>query len=85
MYQYSPKPYPGPITLFINEGLHRFDSDLGWKSIAQGGLKAYRVPGDHLTLLTVYGKEFAQVLRKCIGEVSPESADEPNRSRIDAA
>jgi thioesterase domain-containing protein len=85
MYEYCAKPYPGCITLFINEEQYGFDRDMGWKGVAQGGLNAYPLPGDHHTLLTQYGKEFAYALRKCIDEALPESVESQERSRIDAA
>jgi len=85
MYQYSARPYSGPITLIVNEEQYRFDRNMGWKGVAKGGLKAYPLPGDHHTLLIQYGKEFAQVLRKCIDEALPESENSAGQSRIDAA
>jgi amino acid adenylation domain-containing protein len=85
MYEYCAQPYPGCITLFINEEQYGFDRDMGWKGVAKGGLNAYPLPGDHHTLLTQYGKEFAYLLRKCIDEALPEPVDSHDRSRIDAA
>ncbi len=85
MYQYSARPYSGRITLIVNEEQYRFDRDMGWKGVARGGLNAYPLPGDHHTLLVEYGKEFAQVLRKCIDEALPESVNPAGQNRIDAA
>ena len=50
---YKPRPYAGKITLFrtIEQPLDFEDQpDLGWSTVAQGGLEVHDVPGNHTTL-----------------------------------
>jgi hypothetical protein len=50
---YRPRPYPGKITLFRTlERPIDFEAqpDLGWSTVAQGGVEIYDVPGSHTTL-----------------------------------
>jgi acyl-CoA synthetase (AMP-forming)/AMP-acid ligase II len=47
----TPRPYPGPITVFANEAWRREDPALGWAPFAEGGLDLRLLPGDHATLL----------------------------------
>ncbi len=72
MYGHAVKPYPGRITSFVNEKQYQIDKNMGWKHIPKGGLIIYRVPGDHITMLTEHGKEFAQLLRACTDGVPTE-------------
>jgi len=65
-YDHTLKPYPGKITLFINEKQHAIDENLGWKWFASDGLTIKKVPGDHHTMLTDYGKEFGDTLSACL-------------------
>ncbi len=52
---YFPQPYSGKMVLFYALERDAFegegDRDLGWKSVAAGGLQIYDVPGDHLGIL----------------------------------
>jgi len=52
---YFPQPYSGKMVLFYAMERDAFegecDRDLGWKSVAAGGLEIYDVPGDHLGIL----------------------------------
>jgi thioesterase domain-containing protein len=84
-YRYTAQPYSGRITLIVNEKQYRFDKDLGWKGVSKGGFDAHPLPGDHHTVLSVHGKEFAELIRKCIDKAFPESVAQPERSRTDAA
>jgi thioesterase domain-containing protein/aryl carrier-like protein len=72
-YQSPPKPYPGPIKLVVNDLQHRLDKSMGWKRTALGGLEIHKIPGDHDTLLSLGGKDFAQLLRKWIDAALPAS------------
>jgi amino acid adenylation domain-containing protein len=52
--RYRPKPYPGRLSLFkAKEQKAQFvpDPNLGWASLAQGGIEIYEVPGNHMTML----------------------------------
>jgi oxalate---CoA ligase len=53
--QYKPRLYPGRVTLFRarTKGLLAFpgERDLGWGTIAAGGVDAKIVPGNHLTMI----------------------------------
>jgi len=46
---YQPRPWSGPVTLFraAVQPDPRLPIDLGWTSLAQGGLEVYELPGDH--------------------------------------
>jgi amino acid adenylation domain-containing protein len=52
---YKPRPYAGKITLFrsLNQPIDfEVQSDLGWSSVAQGGVEVHEVPGSHTTLFS---------------------------------
>ncbi len=70
MFRYRPKPYPGRLTLLVNERDQALNPDLGWGRLAAGGLDVRVVPGDHLTRLTVHGRKAARALRECLDEAS---------------
>jgi non-ribosomal peptide synthetase component F/thioesterase domain-containing protein/acyl carrier protein len=51
---YSPKPYPGRVTLFRAAGRtaeYGSDPALGWEEVVRGEIKIITVPGDHMTIL----------------------------------
>jgi len=52
---YKPKPYQGKIVLFRATDPSRNGNygtkDLGWGSLAAGGLEIIKIPGDHLSML----------------------------------
>jgi thioesterase domain-containing protein/acyl carrier protein len=85
IYASSPMTYPGRLTLAINAAQHRFDPDMGWKEMALGGLDIHCLPGDHDTVLTMHGKEFAELLRRCIDEVLPQNEVAPSRAESRAS
>ena len=68
MYRYSPKHYPGRITLIVNEQQYRSAKEMGWKAASTGGLVIRKTAGGHVTLLTQYGRELAQLLLGCIDD-----------------
>jgi amino acid adenylation domain-containing protein len=50
---YKPRPYPGKITLFrtLDQGIdYETEPDLGWGTVAQGGVEIHDVTGSHITL-----------------------------------
>jgi thioesterase domain-containing protein len=66
MYDYRALPYPGRIISFVCEDQYRINKEMGWKSIAQGGLVIHKIPGDHVTMWKQHGKELARLLRSSI-------------------
>jgi thioesterase domain-containing protein/acyl carrier protein len=51
---YVPQRYPGAVTLFRAKSrplLRLHGKDLGWRDLAEGGLKIISVPGNHETML----------------------------------
>ncbi|HVV71515.1 MAG TPA: thioesterase domain-containing protein, partial [Verrucomicrobiae bacterium] len=71
-FRYRAQPYPGRVALIVNEQAHTCDADLGWSGVPQEGLDIYRVPGNHVTRLTLHGKIVANRLLKCIDEARQE-------------
>jgi thioesterase domain-containing protein len=48
--KYSPRPYPGTLTMFWATGWpfpSGSDARLGWAEFAEGGLEVHRIPGSH--------------------------------------
>lgn len=72
MYGYEAETYPGRITLLVNEAEYGLCNHMGWKGIPQAGLKIYKLPGDHDSILPRYGKEFASALRESIDSALPQ-------------
>jgi amino acid adenylation domain-containing protein len=70
-YRHVVKPYPGKITLFVNEKQYQIDRNMGWKWFAAGRLTVKKVPGDHHTMLTEHGKEFGDILSACLSSAAP--------------
>jgi len=67
---YKPKPYQGTINFFLAEGSRpsksRRDSSLGWRQLANGGLKVYRVPCNHHSVVRI--PQCVQSLAKSLQE-----------------
>lgn len=66
---YKPRPYAGKITLF--RSLHEpsdFEpqSDLGWSTVALGGVEVHDVPGSHTTLFS--DDSIVQILARKVAE-----------------
>lgn len=66
IFRYRARPYAGTITLIINEKTAALYPSFGWKSVARGELAVHRVPGDHISRLTVHGKDVAAQILACI-------------------
>jgi hypothetical protein len=52
---YKPRPYAGKITLFrsLNQPIDfEVQADLGWSTVALGGVEVHDVPGSHTTLFS---------------------------------
>jgi thioesterase domain-containing protein len=49
---YSPKVYPGKITLYCStESLMDMAKTSGWSQLTDGGLEINEIPGDHYTII----------------------------------
>jgi acyl-CoA synthetase (AMP-forming)/AMP-acid ligase II/thioesterase domain-containing protein/aryl carrier-like protein len=74
------RPFPGRIDYFWAEGTRAYtlrDPRLGWDRIAEGGLVAHRVPGDHhYALASPHVEETSRVLREAMADAA---ADLPRR------
>ena len=75
-YNHRLAEYPGRIMLLVNDQQSRFDKYMGWKNIAREGLDVHPIPGDHLTVLTIYGRHVGELLRKRMDEVLQEHDSE---------
>jgi aspartate racemase len=68
--RYSPRPYPGPITLMLCEAQKTADPTRVWRDVAAGGLDIHYVPGDHFTHLRDYVALTAERLDACLEAAS---------------
>jgi thioesterase domain-containing protein/acyl carrier protein len=75
------KFYSGRITLIVNQQEARRQHDLGWRGFAREGLDVYTVPGDHETVLKVYGQEVAQAILRSM----EQSIKEPISRKLERA
>ena len=79
---YEPQPYEGRVILMraCYDNLFRpLRYDLGWGKVATGGLKIFRVRGNHWTiLLDPHVQELADQLRQCLEEAD-RSTPAPSR------
>ncbi len=75
-YSHRVAEYPGNIMLLVNNQQSFLDKYMGWKNVARGGLDVHTVPGDHLTVLTVYGRQIGELLRKSLDEVLQQHRSE---------
>jgi amino acid adenylation domain-containing protein len=71
---YKPRPYPGKITLFrtLNQPIdYEADPDLGWSTVAQGGVEVHDVPDHHTSIfwddknLPYLARRVAECIRSC--------------------
>jgi amino acid adenylation domain-containing protein len=74
--EYRPRAYPGAITLFRATDrtvTGTYSRTLGWKPLAQGGIRVIDVPGSHSTVLKP-GSEppMAAKLRACLEELTAD-------------
>jgi thioesterase domain-containing protein len=65
VHSYIPPPYPGRVTLFVTDELagKRFTRD--WRTVTED-CEVYRMPGDHLTVVTQHIQVVAEQLRVCL-------------------
>jgi thioesterase domain-containing protein len=62
---YSPRPYPGPVTLVVCKAQNVADPTRVWRDVA-GRLDIHNVPGDHFTHLRDYAAVTAARLEACL-------------------
>lgn len=74
--RYRPQPWPGPLTLFRAsiQSDPRLPRDLGWGSIAYGGVEVFEVPGDHFS---IFGEPNIHILAKRLRERLERSDSAP--------
>jgi amino acid adenylation domain-containing protein len=84
--RYVPAPYSGRVTLFRAQKRSVADSpevDLGWGSLAGGGVEIYEVPGDHGSML---GKPHVAILagkiQACLDRRETDRLREPGEPRL---
>jgi amino acid adenylation domain-containing protein len=66
---FQPRPFDGGIALFrplTDLPGYKYDKDLGWGSIAKGGVEVHAIPGTHDT---IFSNENAPFLAKALGNV----------------
>jgi len=66
LLQYRPVPFQVDATLILNEEWFRREPDFGWGRTLKKTIDFIKVPGDHLTRLTTYGKVTGQHIRDII-------------------
>jgi thioesterase domain-containing protein len=76
--EYRPRSYPGAVTLFRATDRRvtgTYSRTLGWRRLAQGGVRVIDVPGTHSTVLRP-GSEppMAARLRACLDELTAQES-----------
>jgi len=78
--RYQPRPWPGAITVFrasvqVDE---RMPEDLGWSSLAMGGVDIREIPGDHFSVLHEPNiRILAERIRQRLGKAERVPDDSP--------
>ncbi|MGA9119669.1 MAG: amino acid adenylation domain-containing protein [Bacteroidota bacterium] len=77
--EYVPRPYPGTIWLLKaieSESGMDLEPDMGWGSLALGGVGIEEVPGDHLSMMqNPHVRVLAQHLTKIMGDARVSTAE----------
>ncbi len=75
---YEPEPYTGDLVVFYGEGLYE-DPELGWGGLAQGGIRAHAVPGQHdnnrQAMMEPYVEFVSERLEEYLGRLDPAERD----------
>jgi len=85
--EYVPRPYAGRVTLFRARAQDLFTpatvADLGWGSVATGGIDIRTIPANHRNLFDPpHVQVFAQRLQACLAEARQRNeADETTANR----
>ena len=64
---YEPQPFPGRILMFYGEGLYE-DPELGWTGLAEDGIEAIAVPGEHDGNRQLMNEPYVDVVRDHLRE-----------------
>ena len=64
LFRYTPKSYPGQVTLLVAEEEQHTNPFLGWKDLAMGGIEVHKIPGDHMSHLEVHYQTTAVQLKR---------------------
>jgi hypothetical protein len=76
---YRPAPYPGCVTYFRAIGpqdrMPQLLPDGGWGRVAQGGVKAYDIRGNHCLINEPFVAELARVLSCCLDVANTAQAN----------
>jgi non-ribosomal peptide synthetase component F/thioesterase domain-containing protein len=85
--QYEPKPYDGPVVLFLSAdeiwGPYD-DPNFGWAKVARGDFEVHVMPGDHSDMFLEPGAGLlAEKLESCFSRV--RSNEEPTRPKAATA
>ena len=62
------RPYPGRVTLLVDEESYALHGQLGWENVPTGDLELHVLPGDHLTYIREEGPHAAQKVREILSE-----------------
>lgn len=66
IYRYRPEPYPGKMTLLINEEEYANNPSLGWKGLIGGGIEVHKLPGNHNSYIRENVRVAANKLKECL-------------------
>jgi thioesterase domain-containing protein len=64
--RYRARPYPGRLTLLLNQEWHAQDPTLGWGDLARGGIDTHVIAGDHRMFHKDRIASVAAPLRHCL-------------------
>jgi len=73
LMRYRPKPYSGRMVLLATGANYEKNSTLGWETLVTGGMKVYRLSGDHSSYLGKHVHATAQQLKACLDEAQTEA------------
>ncbi len=83
--EYIPRPYGGRLTVFRTMNNFRPDLDdyeLGWGSLAAGGVEVHEIPGEHLDITSEPNVQtLAAKLRACLSQAQGSNEKTPDRQR----
>ncbi len=83
LYRHKLKSWSGPISLIGNEEELKHGYDFGWTGFSARAVNVHAVPGDHETMLSVHGKEVAQIIGQCIDKAIGESAGQVEQREVE--
>lgn len=69
IYGYRPAPYPGKMTLLVNEEYHGKRPDLGWRDCVTGGVEIHKLPGNHTSYIRDHVQVTAKQIRACLERI----------------